>query len=361
MRILLNLLLFALPPVTLMAAHGSLAQAADLEPKAQMIANIQHWVGLQEGVTATAVEVQANDRRFIVPKCDADFEVDFAFASKSNVQVNCVSLDWQAILRIQIREQADSLTYARALSQGAAVTERDLLPVRSSTALGLAPLSDPAQAIGRLLKVSVSEGQLVRLNHFDDAIPVFVALRDIAQGETLSQSLFDSVLVASSGTDFDERFTQGEIANAVAIRDVERGARLSLRDFSQTSAAIVVTSLIERGGKFDPSNSQSDVVRSRLPADAVIDFAQLGRAVSKRRLTPGSIVRFSDIAIQPHVVADTTTTLRLSKQKLTLTMDVFALDDGFLGDRIRVRNQESGETLYATVVDVGLVEIVGTP
>ncbi len=42
-------------------------------------------------------------------------------------------------------------------------------------------------------------------------------------------------------------------------------------------------------------------------------------------------------------------------------MDVFALDDGFLGDRIRVRNQESGETLYATVVDVGLVEIVGTP
>jgi flagella basal body P-ring formation protein FlgA len=35
-----------------------------------------------------------------------------------------------------------------------------------------------------------------------------------------------------------------------------------------------------------------------------------------------------------------------------------AIEDGYIGDRIRVRNQESGEIIYATVIDVGLVEIV---
>ena len=33
-------------------------------------------------------------------------------------------------------------------------------------------------------------------------------------------------------------------------------------------------------------------------------------------------------------------------------------EDGYIGDRIKVRNQESGEIVYATVIDVGLVEIV---
>ncbi len=38
-------------------------------------------------------------------------------------------------------------------------------------------------------------------------------------------------------------------------------------------------------------------------------------------------------------------------------MEALAMEDGYIGDRIRVRNQESGEIIYATVIDIGLVEI----
>ena len=47
----------------------------------------------------------------------------------------------------------------------------------------------------------------------------------------------------------------------------------------------------------------------------------------------------------------------LNKTNFNLTMEVLAIEDGFIGDRIRVRNQESGEIIYATVKDVGLVEL----
>jgi flagella basal body P-ring formation protein FlgA len=83
----------------------------------------------------------------------------------------------------------------------------------------------------------------------------------------------------------------------------------------------------------------------------------LNRAITKRRLTPGSILRFSDISIQPHVVAGQSTTLRLTKPQFTLTLEMLALEDGYIGDRIRVRNIESQEIVFATVIDVGLVEI----
>ncbi len=68
-------------------------------------------------------------------------------------------------------------------------------------------------------------------------------------------------------------------------------------------------------------------------------------------------IRFSDVAMMPHVIANTTTTLELNKTNFNLTMEVLAVEDGFIGDRIRVRNQESGEIIYATVKDVGLVEL----
>ena len=61
--------------------------------------------------------------------------------------------------------------------------------------------------------------------------------------------------------------------------------------------------------------------------------------------------------MMPHVIANTTTTLELNKTNFNLTMEVLAVEDGFIGDRIRVRNQESGEIIYATVKDVGLVEL----
>ena len=59
----------------------------------------------------------------------------------------------------------------------------------------------------------------------------------------------------------------------------------------------------------------------------------------------------------PHVIANTTTTLELNKTNFNLTMEVLAIEDGFIGDRIRVRNRESGEVIFATVKDVGLVEV----
>ena len=61
--------------------------------------------------------------------------------------------------------------------------------------------------------------------------------------------------------------------------------------------------------------------------------------------------------MMPHVIANTTTTLELNKTNFNLTMEVLAIEDGFIGDRIRVRNQESGEIIYATVKGVGLVEL----
>ena len=329
----------------------------DLNPKSRLVENIKDWVATEEGIDTSYIEVQANDRRFIVPDCATEFEVKFAFGSKSNVQVNCDNEEWQAVLRIQIREESEILVYSRPLKKGVVISSQDLEIERGTSFFANGILTSISEAEGHLLQVDVQAGQQVNPNQFAETLTIFVTNQELKQGQALDASMIDPVSTPVSETLFEQRFELSATLNSVITRDLEPGTVLTKNDFAVSSQAIVVTELVERGSMIDPSNSRAESVIVKLPNDAVTIPSQLNRATAKRRLTPGTIVRFSDITIQPHVIADESTTLQLKRPQFTLTMEAFAMEDGYIGDRIRVRNQESGEIIYATVIDIGLVEI----
>ena len=334
------------------------SQNVSTSSKTKLVENVKSWVASQERIDTQYIEVQANDRRFIVPNCAKDFAVNFAFGSKSNVQVTCEDQEWTAILRIQIRRENEVLVYARTLTKGEVLLAQDLELRKEGSVLGSNTLTSKAEAEGRLLKVNVNEGQIVRLNQFDEALTLFVTNRALKKGQELTASMVDAVITPASETSINQRFDFSTTLNSMITKDLVAGTILTKNDFTVSAQAMVVTELLERGSRFDPSNSREEPVLVKLPSDAITSPSQLDRAIAKRRLTPGAIIRFSDVTIQPHVIANKSTTLQLKKPQFTLTIEVMAIESGYIGDRIRVRNQESGEIIYATVIDVGLVEIV---
>ena len=356
-RPLVNAVIFLIATIGIVTPSGY-AQNTNIESKTKLIENVKNWVASQERIDTSYIEVQANDRRFIVPVCAKDFAVNFAFGSKSNVQVKCADQEWTAILRIQIRTEKEVLIYARTLTKGEVLSAQDLELSKEGSVLGSNTLTNKEEATGRLLKVSVNEGQIVRLNQFDEAITLYVTNKVLKKGQALTASMIDSVITSASETSFNQRFDYSTTLNSMITKDLEAGTILTKNDFTVSAQAMVVTELLERGSRFDPSNSREESVTDKLPSDAITSPTQLDRAIAKRRLTPGAIIRFSDITIQPHVLADTSTTLQLKKPQFTLTMEVLAIEDGYIGDRIRVRNQESGEIIYATVISAGLVEVI---
>ena len=338
--------------------HGiAQTNVMDEAPKDRLVRNIQTWVAEKEGVNVNSIEVQANDRRFIVPACSESFDVSFAFGTRTNVQVSCDSKDWRAVLRIQIKREHEILVFDRALSQGDLVSQDDFRLSLESSLIPGSNLISATEAEGRLLKIDVEEGQAVKPGQFDETSTVFVTNRDIKEGEKLDRAMIDERKVPASETLFEQRFDLALALTATITGDLKSGSVLTKRDFAISSQAIVVIELVERGNMIDDSNSELRQILTQIPSDAIIDRSQAYRASAKRRLNPGEILRFSDIAMTPHVIANTTTTLELNKTNFNLTMEVFAVEDGFIGDRIRVRNQESGEIIYATVKDVGLVEL----
>ena len=352
-----SMLLFSFSIIFAVPVGFAQESASDESPKSRLIESVKNWVAAQERIEPDNIEVQANDRRFIVPDCAEEFSVVFAFGTKTNVQVNCVSNDWQAVLRIQITTEYEILAFSRALTQGDAISSGDIIVRKVSSFSPGSNLISALEAEGRLLKIDVEEGQVVRPNQFEDTLTIFAINQDISEGQTLTAAMIEERIVPASETSFEQRFEISAVVNSVMTRDLSSGSVLTNRDFAIASPAMVMTELVERGNMIDASNSQIQSVLARVPEDAIISRSQVQRATAKRRLTPGEVLRFSDITNLPHVIADTSTTLELKKPSFSLTMEVLAMEDGYIGDRIRVRNQESGEIIYATVMGVGLVQV----
>ena len=329
----------------------------DEAPKDRLVRTIKNWVSEKEGLNVSSIEVQANDRRFIVPDCDENFDVSFAFGTKTNVQVGCNTKDWRAVLRIQVKREHETLVFNRALSQGELVSQEDFRLSMEPSLIPGSNLISATEADGRLLKIDVEEGQAVKPGQFDETSTIFVINKDIKEGEILERSMIEERYVPASETLFEQRFDLSVALTATITKNLKSGSILTKRDFAKASKAIVITELIERGNLIDTTNSELKQILAKIPSDAIIDRSQVQRASAKRRLNPGEVLRFSDIAMMPHVIANTTTTLELNKTNFNLTMEVLAIEDGFIGDRIRVRNRESGEVIFATVKDVGLVEV----
>ena len=107
-RALAKSAIFIIATIAIIAPTGY-AQNINTDSKIRLVENIKNWVASQERIDISYIEVQANDRRFIVPDCTEDYEVNFAFGTKSNVRVKCENKDWTAVLRIQIRAETEVL------------------------------------------------------------------------------------------------------------------------------------------------------------------------------------------------------------------------------------------------------------
>ena len=79
--------------------------------------------------------------------------------------------------------------------------------------------------------------------------------------------------------------------------------------------------------------------------------------IAVRTLLPGRAIA-PDMVRAPHAVeAGGAVTVRLAEGPLTIEMKAVALQDGGLGEAIRVRNPETGRTICAVVREAAMVEV----
>jgi len=95
----------------------------------------------------------------------------------------------------------------------------------------------------------------------------------------------------------------------------------------------------------------------RILRSAVVSSTQLVGQTVKRALPAGKLIRENDIAMPVLVAKGSIVLMTYKSGKLLLTMQGRALENGGAGETIRLMNQKSKKTVFATVVGDDHVEV----
>lgn len=111
------------------------------------------------------IEVADIDRRIVLPACpalEAFLPPGSQLNGNSNVGVRCNSKQaWSLFVQVNVKTSLTLLTAKKTLQLGQTVRADDLSNLNSDT-LQAGALTDPEQAVGKIMKYSVGAGQILR-------------------------------------------------------------------------------------------------------------------------------------------------------------------------------------------------------
>lgn len=179
----------------------------------------------QELLGKVSIQVEEVDTRIVLPACtalEAFLPAGAQLNGKSSVGVRCNDKKgWSVFVPVSVKISVSLLTASNTLQQGQIVRAGDLGSLSSET-LQADTLSDPAQAIGKVMKFGVGKGQLLRQNMLRDPYTV-------TQGQAVQ------LLVAGAG--FSIR-SEGQ-----ALYNAAEGQTTSVR----TASGQKVTGVVKNG------------------------------------------------------------------------------------------------------------------
>jgi|GEM_PF-3145291 len=100
---------------------------------------------------------------------------------------------------------------------------------------------------------------------------------------------------------------------------------------------------------------------SRLTRDTVLTAEEIIGKTPTRMLGTTRIIKADDLRVPPVITRQSTVHMNYKSKNLTIQAVGQALEDGAVGDKIRVRNTSSGTMLEGIVTAAGQVQILAAP
>jgi flagella basal body P-ring formation protein FlgA len=112
-----------------------------------------------------SIQVSEIDRRTVLPACpslEAFMSPGTQLNGNSSVGVRCTAQqNWTLFVPVNVKISVKMLTANKVLQQGQTLRAEDIGSLSSDT-LQAGTLTDPAQAIGKIMKYSLAAGQILR-------------------------------------------------------------------------------------------------------------------------------------------------------------------------------------------------------
>lgn len=183
-------------------------------------------------------------------------------------------------------------------------------------------------------------------------VQIFTLARPVKKGEKLTSDLFESKLALVHRTP-QNAVTLLHGKQFYAARNLLPGRTLVESDLVVGQRVVVLTQAIPARTPIARENIAIQERAVDVPKDAIRSFEGLTMLAANRLLHPGDILRKRDLTKAKLIKSGQTVAVESLGNHFRIASELVALQDGYLGDQITLRNPESSRRVTAVVTGVG--------
>ena len=289
--------------IELSALLGSHEAAA--ESKSSILIELNEWLAAIEGdnIAFASEDLSGPITR---KACDKPIHFDFTNTSKRMIKADCQG-QWRRFIKVPTRIHSADFS-------------DNLIP------------NDPHHLNAYVLKADASEGFKITKDMLDD----------IRSNRSIPTNAFTEI------SQLDDLYLQ---------RDKKRGDILINEDLDTSKIVVVPKTILPSGSPLDANNLIEITKFSGVPEDYIGSIASLRYMELSKTVGTGEIVRSRHLRKARLMRRNELVTIYSTSNNFKIEAKAIALSDGYLGERISVRNQESNKVITARVVGYGLLTL----
>jgi flagella basal body P-ring formation protein FlgA len=340
------------------------ASAANLQE--DLFASATTWVAAQTISGADLVKFAPLDPRIKVQECHSKIEFDFPFANKSTVRAKCNQPNWQLFIKVsnslpingvEAKQSAPSkqaMVAKQALVAGHILTANDLeAGVDTTSASG--SFLDKDALIGRMLKRNLAKGQLLLAQDIENSLQVLKLKQNLRANELISFAAYERVTVGKDAIPVGVWLGAELPPGARLTRDMQAGQVLLSTDLAESRQVVFANTNMVAGQTLKAGSlrleklDQDKVSRTHLFELAGLDGFELTRTIRA-----GEALRTTDLRPALLVKRGEMVVLSIGRPtEFEITIKLEAMQDGRMGEQIKLKNAETGRILNGIVTGPG--------
>ena len=205
----------------------------------------------------------------------------------------------------------------------------------------------------RILLAKLSRDLIPNRQHDLNA---YVLIVDVSKGLKITEDMLDSI--RSSRSIPTNAFTEiAKLDDLYLQRDKKKGDILISKDLETSKIVVVPVVILPSGSPLD-TNTLIEITKfSGVPPDYVSSIASLHYMELSKTVGVGEIIRTRHLRKARLMRRNESVTIYSISNNFSIETKAIALSDGYLGERIEVKNPESNKIITARVVGYGLLSL----
>ena len=340
------------------------ASAANLQE--DLFASATTWVAAQSTTGADLIKFAPLDPRIKVQECHSKIEFDFPFNNKSTVRAKCNQPNWQLFIKVsnslpinsveakQAAPSKQAMVAKHALVAGQILTANDLeTGTDSSSSSG--SFVDKDGLIGRMLKRNLAKGQLLLAQDIENSLQVLKLKQNLRANELISSTAYERVAVGKEAVPAGVWLGAELPPGARLSRDIQAGQILLSADLAESRQVVFANTNMVAGQALKAGSLRLEKLdQDKVSRTHLFELAGLDGFEVTRTIRAGEALRTTDLRPALLVKRGEMVVLSIGRpSEFEITIKLEAMQDGRMGEQVKLKNAETGRILNGIVTGLG--------